>query len=157
MKRLIFALVCMAAIAAPAAVNLADHEATQPSLAPQHGPGQLPALGPLTQVAHIYGNSVDFDADFCQNRGFMIATINLTDLNTPTGEQIDTGSVLIQIVDFDRGGLTDNSQVHETEIEILAFDTGCTTPSEGTVAATVTGSFTNGETFFIQVLAPAKI
>ncbi len=146
----------MAVIAAPAAINLADHEATQPSLAPQHGPAQLADLGPLTQVAHIYGDSVYFDAGFCQI-GAMVATIDLTDLNAPVGEQIDTGSVLIQILDFDGGVLTDSSQVHETEIEILAFDTGCTIPSEGTVAATVTGSFTNGDTFFIQVLAPAVI
>ncbi|MCP3934853.1 MAG: hypothetical protein GY708_05710 [Actinomycetia bacterium] len=153
MKRLIFALVCMAAVAAPVAINL-NNDATPPFLASQHEPTQLPALGPLTQIVLIYGDNVTFDATFCTNMSAMVATIGLDDLNAPAGQQIDPVTVQIQVTDFDGGGLTDSSQVHATEIEILAFNTGCADALPGAVAATVTGSFTDGQNFSIQVLAP---
>ncbi|MCP3933869.1 MAG: hypothetical protein GY708_00700 [Actinomycetia bacterium] len=152
MKRLMITLVCAATLAGAGAVINTDSAST-PSLTPQREPARPSTLGPVTQIAHIYGNNVICSAFQC-TQGETNAFMELSDLNAPVGEEIVPASVAFDIVDFDLGGVDDAlSWATVDEIEVVGKNAGCHLASPGDVLATVTGEFTGGDTFSIQVIA----
>ncbi len=158
MIRPIVTLVCVVVFAGSFtanAVNTVD-SATIPLATPQHEPAQLPTLGPLTQVAHVYGDNIEIGPEVCfaADHTVVFGNITLTTLNAPAGETIVVASVVYDIVNFGGGTMTDDSVITTTYLTLSVSDTGCSNAQPQDVAATITGEFTNGDTFSIQALVP---
>ncbi len=116
---------------------------------------QLPALGPLTQVAHVYADPVYIFPWSCALGSTNHAgLITLTDLNAPGNETIIVATVVFDIVNFGAGTIWDRSHAEPTTLSLNGVNTSCFNAQSGAVAGTITGQFTNGDTFSIQVLVP---
>ncbi|MCP3973598.1 MAG: hypothetical protein GY720_03805 [bacterium] len=117
----------------------------------------LPELGPIKAITHIYVPDMDADADMClwDAAGSMTGQwIHPSDISAAPGVQFVVASVNYTFTDFDVGGFTDESTISPNLIFLHAVDTGCDIATTGDLAATLTGTLTNGDTFSIDLLVP---
>ncbi|MCP3938224.1 MAG: hypothetical protein GY708_22985 [Actinomycetia bacterium] len=145
MKRLVFIAACVATFAGTAAVT-----SIEDATAPQPEPGQLDTLGPITEIAHIYLDSIPalcVDDITVRTTAILIAA--------QFGVLFVPGTINIEYVDHDGGTpVEDNSFLDELLIDLNLNHQGCDVATSGAVAATISGSFANGDTFTVQVLFP---